>query len=252
MTQEEFDEGNSYDSTMTEEQLKEFLLEFWKRLGEKYGFDYASVEPIEDENESVLCFLAIPMGTELVPIGEQGLAKRKKKKIHWSKVLEDIKISLPTIVTPRPFTILNVKMDKDFKWTVTLAFAEFVEILEQQYNIVIFRAPAGFESSMEGMVRNAITEENKKQMELGEINDDPDLQSNAKKVDTFKNINEIIRSWNDAINMLGVTNIHARLDKFTRKQIVKEMTFTIHKDCVSFFKDDYVPGEAYVACMEQV
>ena len=139
------------------------------------------------------------------------------------------------------------KTEAEFLWTVTLRFAEYLEVLQHQYNIVIFRDPKSFNSSIENMIKNAVEEYNKSQMKLGDIAEEFDDE-----VDLVKNINEIIRSWNDSINLLWVTNIHAKLEEYKNKKYVKEIKFLVHKDSVDFFKDRYVFWESYVACLEPV
>lgn len=176
----------------------------------------------------------------------------KEKKVYNLALLKEAaQIKIPTERTPLKFTVEKIAMDDDFCWTLNLNFKYFFSTFDSEYNLVIFRDPDSFNSSINSIIEGARKEAEAAQTSIDDLADvdDPDLKKI--KIHPVDEINKKIKMWNDAIDLLGVTNIKAELKKYDKKNMrSKDLTFIIHSSSVDYFKDRFQKQEAYVACLE--
>lgn len=160
------------------------------------------------------------------------------------KKLSEVGVSVPTengVDGGWKFNIDSLKMDKHKTWTLKIKTNELPGNLKQEYNLVLAPNPKGYMD----YIREILTQYEDRQMTLDEM-----MEEGSQRVDPVYRINQVLDSYNEKVDLMGVINVHSRIDGFKRGSKQKEITAVIGAGMVDFFAEEFDPFQDWVVYFE--
>lgn len=139
------------------------------------------------------------------------------------------------------FTIDSLKMDKNKTWTLKIKVGSIPGTMRSEYNLILAPNPKGYQSS----IREILVQYDDNQLTLDEM-----TEEGSQRVDPVYRINQVLDSYNEQIDVMGVVNVHGRIDGFKRGGKQKEITVVIGAGMVDFFAEEFDPFRDWVVYFE--